>query len=244
MNEAEMLATTVEGVKKLQAPRVISLFACYLKTGPNVTETDRKEYISAQARAAEAIRRWIDQSFHQYLTLQPNANTIASEEMALVQGSNFNKCLIQRLVGSDERVITKQEQQLLTAIESYSTMTDIDKFSKRVNTELTWYNKTWLFFSRPHKPATLEASFVQVLLSAVYAQPSQVGLAKIQSSELERNGLSMLDLLDKLKKDVKAEEMLNARRPPEVKTDTSDKKGKHVLKQQPTTSRGRTRRER
>jgi hypothetical protein len=56
-----------------------------------------------------------------------------------------------------------------------------------------------------------------------------VGLAKILGSELKRDGLSMLALLealDKLKKDVKAEEMLNARRPSEVKTDTSDKKGK------------------
>jgi hypothetical protein len=94
-------------------------------------------------------RRGIDPSFHQYLTLQPNANTIASEEMALVQGSKFIKCLIQRLVGLDERVMTKQEQQLLTAIESYSTMTDIDKLSERVNAELTWYNKTWRYFSRP-----------------------------------------------------------------------------------------------
>ena len=226
INEAEMLAKMIEGVNKLQAPHVISLFAYYLKTGPNATESDRKEWISAQARAAEAIRRGIDPSFHQYLTLQPNANTIASEEMALVQGSKFIKCLIQRLVGTDDRVIEKQERQLLTAIESYSTMTDIDKFSERVNAELTWYNKTWRYFSRPHKPATPEAFFVQALLSAVYARPSQVGLAKILSSELERDGLSMLDLLDKLKKDVKAEEMLNARRPSEVKTDTSDKKGK------------------
>jgi predicted nicotinamide N-methyase len=122
----------------LQAPHVISLFAYYLKTGLNAaTESDRREWISAQARAAEVIRRGIDPSFHQYLTLQPNANTIASEEMALVQGSKFIKCLIQRLGGSDERVITKQEQQLLTAIESYSTIADIDKFSERVNAELT-----------------------------------------------------------------------------------------------------------
>jgi DNA-binding SARP family transcriptional activator len=83
--------------------------------------------------------------------------------MTLVQGSKLIKCLIQRLVGSDERIITKQEQQLLTAIESYSTMTDIDKFSERVNAELTWYNKTWRYFSRPHMPATPEASFVQAL---------------------------------------------------------------------------------
>jgi hypothetical protein len=51
INEAEMLATMIEGVNKLQAPHVISLFAYYLKTGPNATESDRKEWISAQARA-------------------------------------------------------------------------------------------------------------------------------------------------------------------------------------------------
>jgi hypothetical protein len=64
-----------------------------------------------------------------------------------------------------EHVQRKQEQQVLTAIKSYSTMTNIDKFSERVNAKLTWNNKIWRYFSLPHKPTTPDASFVQALLS-------------------------------------------------------------------------------
>ena len=143
LNEADMLAKMVEGVNKLQAPHIISMFSFYIAHGPNASMDERKEWISAQARAAEAIRRGIDASYHQYLTLRTNLNSVESEEAASVQGSKFIKCLVHRIIGSDDQAIARQEKQLIKALEEYSTMSDIDKYSERVNAEITWYYKMW-----------------------------------------------------------------------------------------------------
>ena len=77
-------------------------------------------------------------------------------------------------------------------------------------------------------PATPEAKFEQILLASVYKRPSQISLAKLLSNELERDGLTMHNLLEKLRKDIKAEEFLNSSIASEVtvKEVGNDKKGK------------------
>ena len=47
-------------------------------------------------------------------------------------------------------------------------MTDFEKYIARVNAELTWYYKTWRYFSGPNMPVKPVTNFMQALPALVF----------------------------------------------------------------------------